>query len=167
MKKLIVGGLLVFIGFSTSAQSNPENSFNFWVGTWDLTWQGAGGKTEKGRNTITKVLDDKVIQENFEALEGAQKGYLGMSISVYNPNTKTWHQTWMDNQGGNIHFTGEIDGDRKIFKTAPQERNGQQIISRMVFYDITKDAFNWDWESTTDGGKTWNLNWRIKYTRAK
>lgn len=167
MKKLIVGGLLVIIGFSTSAQSNPENSFNFWVGTWDLTWQGANGVTEKGRNVITKVLDGKVIQENFEALEGAQKGYQGMSISVYNPNTKTWHQTWMDNQGGNINFTGEIDGERKIFKTAPQKRNGQEVISRMVFYDITKDAFNWDWESTTDDGKTWNLNWRINYKRVR
>jgi hypothetical protein len=167
MKNLIVGSLIALMGFSASAQTTPEINFDFWVGTWDLSWQGANGVEEKGRNVITKVLDGKVIQEQFEALEGAQKGYKGMSISVYNPSTKTWHQTWMDNQGGNINFTGETDGERRIFKTAPQQRNGQQVVSRMVFYDITDNAFSWDWESTTDGGKNWNLNWRIRYTRAQ
>lgn len=167
MKKLIVGSLLGLIGFSASAQSSPETIYDFWMGTWDLSWTGANGQEEKGRNVITKILDGKVLQENFEALEGAQKGYKGQSMSVYNPATKTWYQTWMDNQGGNINFTGEVDEDRKIFKTAIQNRNGQQVISRMVFYDIKADSFNWDWESTTDGGSTWNLNWRIKYARSK
>jgi hypothetical protein len=35
----------------------------------------------------------------------------------------------------------------------------------MVFYDIKKDSFTWDWEGTQDGGETWNLLWRINYTR--
>ena len=166
MKKLTISGLLVLLFINSKAQTNPETTYDFWIGTWNLTWTGANGQEEKGRNTITKILDGKVIQENFEALEGAQKGYKGKSMSVYNPASKTWYQTWVDNQGANINFTGEVDGERKIFKTATQNRNGQQIISRMVFYNITQNSFMWDWESTADGGKTWKLNWRIRYNRA-
>lgn len=142
------------------------NTFDFWVGKWDLTWTNAQGKEEKGRNHIYKVMDGKVIQENFEALEGSMKGYKGMSISVFNPQSKTWYQTWMDNQSGNINFTGEVIGDKKIFKTAETETNGQKAQSRMVFYGFTDTGFTWDWEATTDGGKTWKLNWRINYQRA-
>jgi len=165
MRKLLIPFLLL-LAMQVQAQEAAD-SFDFWVGKWDLTWTNAKGETEKGRNTITKVLDGKVIQENFEALEGGFKGYLGMSISVFNPQNKTWHQTWMDNQGGNINFTGEVQADKKMFKTAETEVNGQKTQSRMVFYDFTDQGFTWDWEATKDGGKTWKLNWRINYQRAQ
>jgi hypothetical protein len=42
---------------------------------------------------------------------------------------------------------------------------GGTIISRMVFYDISEDSFTWDWESSTDDGDNWTLNWRIEYSR--
>ena len=159
--------LLVVSQATVRAQDKLENAFDFWVGKWDLTWKGANGKTEKGTNVITKTLDGKVIQENFRAIEGAQKGYKGVSISVFNPNTKVWYQTWMDNQGGNINFTGDFDGEKKIFKTAEQTINGVKTISRMVFHSFRKDGFTWDWESSSDGGATWNINWQINYTKAQ
>ncbi|WP_339696609.1 hypothetical protein [uncultured Roseivirga sp.] len=167
MKKLIVFCIFLFSLNGMYAQNNPEKQFDFWIGKWNLTWLGANGKIERGQNTISEILDGKVIQENFEATEGAQKGYKGISISVYNANSKTWHQTWMDNQRGNINFTGFFDENIKGFITRPQEVNGKQQVSRMVFKDITKDSFVWDWESSEDGGKTWKLNWQINYKRAQ
>ena len=109
-----------------------------------------------------KTLDGKVLQEHFN---DPSTGFKGTSISVFNPNTKVWHQAWADNQGGYFNFIGETSGDKKIFKTLPVERNGKTIVLRMVFYNITDKAMTWDWESSTDGGTTWNLNWRIEYTR--
>lgn len=35
----------------------------------------------------------------------------------------------------------------------------------MRFYDILPGSFTWDWEGTRDGGRTWNLRWRIYYSR--
>lgn len=166
MRKLLyISGLIILNISWTYAQSG--NEFDFWVGNWDLTWEMANGATGKGVNIIEKTLDGKVIQENFEALDAGQiSGFKGTSISVYNPRSKSWHQAWADNQGGYFDFIGEIDGDKRIFKTKAIERDGQTIISRMVFYEIEKDQFKWDWERTTDGGKTWNLQWRINYQRA-
>lgn len=152
-----------------SANAQEEDitkAFDFWVGEWNAKW-GEGETAGSGTNNITKKLDDKVINEDFKILEGPNAGFLGNSVSIYNPRTKLWHQAWVDNSGGFINLIGEIDGNRKIFKTLPIEKDGKVIIQRMVFYDIKQDSFTWDWEGTQDGGKTWNLQWQIKYTRKK
>ncbi|MDJ0646627.1 MAG: hypothetical protein QNJ57_11650 [Flavobacteriaceae bacterium] len=151
--------------YSQVNDSLNASSYDFWLGEWNLSWDLPDGKKGKGVNKIVKILDDKVIQENFEDL---QSGFKGMSLSVYNPNRKIWKQSWADNSGGYYSFDGaiEIDG-KKVFKTKTVERNDKKIIQRMVFEDIQKDSFTWDWQGTADGGKTWKSLWRIYYRRKK
>lgn len=103
-----------------------------------------------------------VIQENFRALTGAYAGMKGTSLSVYNPQTKTWKQAWADNQGSYFDFTGVVENGQRIFQTEEQTlADGRTLIQRMRFYDIEQDTLTWDWESSFDGGVTWTLNWRI------
>ena len=35
----------------------------------------------------------------------------------------------------------------------------------MVFKNITHDEFDWSWEGSKDGGKTWTVVWPIHYKR--
>ncbi|MEM9672360.1 MAG: hypothetical protein AAF992_07190 [Bacteroidota bacterium] len=150
-------------------ETAPENLFDFWVGEWDLTWQDAQGQTQKGYNRIVKILGDQVIQENFKTISTSASTpvFKGMSLSVYNPSTEQWHQAWADNQGGYYNFTGEFEDDKRMFITKTTNQQGKEIIQRMVFRDITQDAFVWDWESSEDSGQTWQLNWQIHYQRKK
>lgn len=151
-----------------NCQAQDEQTwFDFWLGDWEVTWDEQEGKVGRGKNHVMKILDNSVIQENFKAEEGASKGYLGTSISVYNSKSKTWHQGYADNQGAYFNFIGERLADKRIFKTQPELRGDKVIIQRMVFYDITNASFKWDWESSEDGGETWKLNWRIRYNRLK
>ena len=76
-----------------------------------------------------------------------------------------WHQAWADNQGGFFALTASADGDKRLFSTALTPVGDQVKGQRMVFHHITKDAFTWDWEGTTDGGKTWKLLWQLDYRR--
>lgn len=167
MKNTFLILLILTSNLGLKAQSLDEHTFDFWLGKWNLTWTGPNGAIEKGSNHIHTILDGKVIQENFEALTGSQKGFKGISISVYNSNAKTWRQTWMDNQSANINLMGKTDGDKRIFQTSEFEINGVKTTSRMVFYDITADSFVWDWEQSNDGGNSWSLAWRINYKRAQ
>jgi hypothetical protein len=89
---------------------------------------------------------------------------------VYNTNYKYWQQTWIDNQGGYIALTGGMVGDSLVLNTA--EKTVPSTISpsgklenRMVYYNIKPDSFDWSWEASTDGGKTWKQNWLIHYKR--
>ena len=137
------------------------------MGKWDLTWDDGDGKIGKGTNNIDRILDGKVIQENFRALEGNLKGFKGTSLSVFKSRFNTWKQSWADNKGGHFDFTGALDGEKRIFKTQPSDVNGKTVFQRMVFHDIKKDSLTWDWGSTQDGGETWKLLWRINYVRAE
>ena len=163
--------LLLLSCYTTQAQQpeekEPEKLFDFWIGEWDLTWKDPDGSIGKGKNTITRTMKDYVIRENFGGLTGVNTGFIGMSVSVYNPVQKKWYQTWVDNQGAYLDFWGEFDGNKRMFVRKYTGPRGQEIMQRMVFYDIAKNAFTWDWENSVDGGKTWNLSWQIEYNRSE
>jgi len=157
--------LFATISLSSHAQLDAT-TYDFWQGKWNATWKNQDGTVNHGTNHIEYIMDGKVLQEHFEIADGKQAGFKGTSISVFNPNTKQWHQAWADNQGGYFDFIGAKEGDKMIFNTKPVERDGKSIVLRMVFYDIKEDSFTWDWQGSQDGGATWNLLWRINYSRA-
>lgn len=144
--------------------SSPEASqFDFWLGDWTLTWSD----TLHGTNHVEKIMGGCTVQENFT---DPSINYLGKSWTVYNKNYNHWQQTWVDNQGGYIALTGGRAGDSMVLTTAERSVSGNlsatgKIISRMVFYNISSDSFSWNWEASTDGGKTWKINWHIQYRR--
>lgn len=142
--------------------SLPESSqFDFWVGDWDLAWND----TSHGSNKIYKIMDGCGVQENFS---DPAMNYKGQSWSMYNANAKIWQQTWVDNQGGYIALTGKYEnGEMKLATQGRKLPDGKEIISRMVFFNIHPDAFDWRWEATTDNGITWKPNWLIHYKRSK
>jgi len=140
---------------------------NFWLGEWDLTWPaeqwgGEKGELGRGRNTVIKILDDCIIQETFQFPAG---NFNGRSLSVYSSKSKKWQQTWVDNHGGYLVFTGEFGDGKMILRTKPSRRNGGSIISRMVFKNIGENSFDWDWQRSNDDGKTWTDLWNIHYER--
>ena len=143
----------------------PSEYYDFWLGEWEASWDEGDGIKPHGLNTITKELDSTILVEKFRVTSGGTKGFQGMSISVYNPKNKRWHQAWADNQGTYYNFEGVAEGDRMIFRTLPREIGDKTVIQRMVFHEITATDFTWDWESSTDGGTTWNRQWQIFYTR--
>ncbi|WP_161974421.1 hypothetical protein [Piscinibacter terrae] len=146
--------------------AQASDLFDFWIGDWDASWIGTDGKPGRGRNRIGRILDGKVLEENFEETpDGTSPPLKGRSLSVLHQLLGQWRQSWVDNQGGYFSFTGLAEGDRRIFITDTVMKNGQPSAQRMVFHDIRKDTFTWDWESTGDGGKTWKLLWRIHYKR--
>ncbi|MEP0369330.1 MAG: hypothetical protein ABJN36_02210 [Cyclobacteriaceae bacterium] len=169
MKKLIIALAITFCFTNIQAQQlaalDSAQYFDFWVGEWTASWDEGNGVEQLGTNNITKSLDDKIIVENFRVTGGQSKGFKGMSMSVFQPRTNTWKQFWTDNQGGYFDFTGYFDGDKRIFQTAGVERGGKKVYQRMVFYDIAESSMTWDWESSSDGGDTWKLQWRIFYEK--
>lgn len=145
---------------SASACSVPEvRQFDFWVGEWTLTW----GEEGRGANTIRRILDGCVIEENFEG-EMPSGMFRGKSVSVYDTTRGRWLQTWVDNQGGYLDFSGGLDGGRMILQRTT-ERNGKPLLQRMVWYDIQDDHLTWNWEKSEDGGTTWTTLWKITYRR--
>ena len=169
MRKLIFF-VCMMICFASIAQNKNSpcsaleaSQFDFWIGDWNLTYND----TLHATNHVEKIMGGCTVQENFH---DPNTNYNGKSWSVYNKNINQWQQTWVDDQGGYISLTGGMQGDSIILLTAEKKVPSNisatgKIVNRMVYHNITKDAFNWDWESSTDGGNTWKNNWHIHYSR--
>jgi len=127
----------------------PETQFDFWLGEWECSW----GEDGKGTNRVERILDGKVIQENFNG-----DGLHGISHSVWDAERSLWCQTWVDNSGTYLDFPG---GFRDAIV------RGEACKQRMVWYNITEGEFDWNWERSDDGGETWDVKWQIKYKRKK
>jgi|SRR5579862_4033089 len=145
--------------------SEPEQKqLEFWVGDWDLTWPGnKSGETGHGTNSVRRILDGCIVQENFSA---ANSGHLrGQSVSIFDVTANKWKQTWVDNEGGYLDFVGEFKDGQMILTREAAHSDGTHSLQRMVFKNITHDEFDWSWEGSKDGGKSWTVVWPIHYKR--
>jgi hypothetical protein len=141
-----------------------QKQFDFWVGEWDLTWPGkTPSEIAHGSNKINRTLDGCVVQENFSG--GDAMSLRGMSVSTFDARAGKWKQTWVDNEGGYLDFVGEFtDGHMTLARQAIRP-DGSRVQQRMVFKNITVQEFDWSWERSLDGGKTWQVVWPIHYKR--
>jgi len=140
--------------------SQPEFSqFDFWIGEWNLTWADSA----HGTNIITKDYNDCVIIENFDGNPGSN--FRGMSVSTYNVNLKQWKQVWVDDQGGYLDFTGTFEDGKMYMSRSFENKEGNTIHQRMIWYNIGENSFDWNWERSTDNGATWETLWVIHYER--
>lgn len=159
MRLVIVFMLLVMPVFAQEEKPKlpaEARQLDFWIGEWDLTWEGGSGT-----NTITAILDRVVIQEDFVGGD-----FRGRSVSVYNKNTQKWQQTWVDNSGAYLDFVGGMeDGEMRFSRTA--KKDGVEFLQRMRWYHVEKDRLDWNWERSDDGGKSWKVLWQIHYERKK
>jgi hypothetical protein len=145
--------------------SEPEQKqLEFWVGEWDLTWPGNNpGETAHGTNSVHRILDGCIVQENFSG--GDAMHLRGQSVSIFDIRGGKWKQTWVDNEGGYLDFVGDFkDGQVVLSRDAPRP-DGPKSLQRMVFKNIEHDQFDWSWEGSKDGGKTWTVVWPIHYKR--
>jgi hypothetical protein len=169
---LVFSILLFFILQLIFAQNNEQNlskcdcaechQLDFWLGEWKAEWLTKDSTISEGTNIVKSILDGCVIEENFDGNPGME--FRGKSLSVYNHNHKIWQQTWVDTEGFYMLFIGGMKDDKMILSRTVETTEGP-LAQRMVFYNIKKDSFDWNWEYSTDNGKTWKLNWKIMYTR--
>ena len=168
---LLILSLAPFLFAETQAtQPNPcadpqQKQFDFWVGEWNLTWPGEkSGEVAHGTNSIKRILDRCVLQENFSG--GDSMHLRGTSVSTFDARSNRWKQTWVDNEGGYLDFVGDFSNGQMILQREAV-RNGEKVLQRMVWKNISANELDWSWESSADGGKTWQVNWPIHYKRMR
>lgn len=147
-----------------ACNTTEQKQFDFWVGEWDLTWPGQkAGEVAHGANSIKRILDGCVVQENFSGQDAMP--LRGTSVSTFDAGTGKWRQTWVDNQGGYLDFAGELKDGKLILQRETTKKDGSKILQRMAWKNVTAKELDWSWEASRDGGKTWQVQWPIHYKR--
>ena len=146
-------------------EHNPVyRQFDYWLGTWDVTPNGAPPGTPPATNVITKIHNGCVILESWAA-----PGQTGQSFNIYDRVSGKWRQTWVDSTGGLHEYTGGIVDGNMTYEgdiPAPPGQSGR-VRTRLTFFrrpDGTVRQFS---ERTTDGGKTWQVNYDLIYTKRR
>ncbi len=146
------------------AVADPELSqFEFWLGRWVVLHRDESGHEWPGSNVVSLVEGGRAVEERFSLVQPDGGLMTGRSYSVPVPG-RGWCQTWVDNAGSYLDFVGGWDG-REMRLLREGERAGAKVRQRMIWYDITPAAFSWDWQSSADGGSTWQLDWQLSYVR--
>lgn len=99
-------------------------------------------------------------------LDGAAGHIEGLSLRVYNPQTRQWGISYANAAAGMVGLPmfGAFKDGRGAFY-AQDTLNDRMIFVRFVFSDITAHTFQLEQAFSDDGGKTWEANWIAKFTR--
>ena len=142
----------------------PENrQFDFWVGEWSVSTTQGG--ISAGDSKIELILEDCVILENWKSLNSP---YSGKSYNIYNQSLKRWEQYWVDNVGGNIFFHGGLqDGVMDYWTEDIPQPSGPALRRHLQFIPQGPDKVRQFSRDSTDGGKTWQVEYDFTYARKK
>jgi hypothetical protein len=94
-------------------------------------------------------------------------GFAGMSLRLYNPQTRRWSIYWGSNRIDGLEppVVGAFDARGVGVFEGRQELDGRPILVRFTWSDITRDGARWEQAFSPDDGKTWETNWYMTMTR--
>jgi tetratricopeptide (TPR) repeat protein len=140
--------------------NTPEyRQFDFWVGEWDVMNRR---NQQVGINTVKLLEDGCIVEENWVHTGGGT----GKSFNFYNPITRKWHQSYMDNDGSNWMMDGEYKDGALKYEGAIYSP-GEKVLVHMTFFNLGPDKVRQWAETSADEGKTWTTVWDGTYVRKK
>ena len=156
-----------------------SHDFDFLIGKWNVHhWRLKDRLMNShewvefdGTSQLWMTMDGKgTVDDNYLALPSGP--YRAVGIRGYDPKTQTWAIWWLDGRTangpleppvvGNFNFhdgVGTFEGDDTL--------RGKPIRVRYTWSKITKTTAHWEQAFSPDGGKTWEVNWRMDFTRAQ
>jgi hypothetical protein len=137
------------------------HQFDFWLGDWDVI--AAVGGPVQGTSHISKEMGGCVVWENWTS---AGSPYFGKSYNTYNVNLQRWEQYWVDTSAGVMFFHGNVkDGAMDYWTDDVPQPNGDKLRRHLQFFNLSPDKVRQLSQGSTDGGKTWQVEYDFIYNR--
>lgn len=159
----------------TPTQRDGQHDFDFHFGTWRTHLRRLlnplTGSTKwveyEGITTVRKVWNGRANLVELVA-DGAAGHFEGLSLRLYNPQSRQWSLNFANINGGVITqpTVGEFKNGRGEFFDQ-ETLNGRAILVRFIISDITPNSCRFEQAYSDDGGKTWEVNWMATDTRVK
>lgn len=159
-----------------SLGTSTPTDFDFLDGRWTIRFQARKSATEfnpaqAGTWSAHRTHDGLVIEDEFSLINPSNGSRsLTLTYRVYNKQRKTWEIAGTSAKNGSPWAPGvswaDAKGDRYVVQTYGSGEGA--LITRIRYYQVTKDHFLWRADGSQDGGKTWIRDfWKIEADRAK
>jgi hypothetical protein len=141
-----------------TCQSASYRQFDFWIGEWQVTNQRppAGRTPPPAKSRISRILNGCAVLEEYETAAG----YAGKSLNFHDGKSWKWHQVWIDNGGTPLFLKGALQGQSMIL----QDDGGSGPVNRITWTPMEGGKVRQHWESSKDGGRTWQTVFDGLYT---
>jgi BNR/Asp-box repeat len=159
----------------SSDTKDGQRDFDFQFGTWKThvkrLRKPLTGSTDwveyDGISVVRKVWDGRASLIELE-VDGAAGHIQGLGLRLYNPETRQWSINWASSFDGVLQMpmSGEFKNGRGEFYDH-EIFNGKFIFDRNSFFDITPTSIRFEQAFSDDGGKTWEANWLMTFTRVE
>ena len=156
------------------ALRDGSHDFDFEFGTWKAhiarRLRPLTGSTEwvklDGVSTVREVWGGKANLGELD-VRGAAGPLQGLSLRLYNPDTREWKISWANSRDGALTapMIGSFDGrGGGVFYNA-DTLGDRQILARFVFSGTQQRSFRIEQAFSGDAGRTWEVNWIADFTR--
>jgi hypothetical protein len=163
---------------------NRPHDFDFLVGSWRVKHRRLKGRlvgsTEWEEFDGTSQLwltmggfgtfDDNVLNLPAGTYGNLQGGtYRASTLRGYDPKENLWSIWWLDARTPQGPLDPPVKGrfvNGVGTFTTPDVNNGKPVITRFIWSETTTGKPKWEQALSPDGGKTWETNWVMHFTRA-
>ena len=175
LSALLALPLAAFAESAPTPQKGRDGShdFDFDFGKWKthssrLMHPLTGSKEWRefdGVTVVSKIWNGRANLAEYKA-DGSAGSIELLALRVYNPNTHQWSINFATPNVGTLGIpgVGELQNGRITFFDQ-EPLNGKPILVRFSIWGITHDTAQSEQAFSSDGGKTWEVNWINKYTR--
>lgn len=156
-------------------EPDGQKDFDFEIGTWKTHLKRLlnplTGSTKwveyEGTTIVRKVWNGRANLVEL-VVDGPAGHFEGLSLRLYNPQSRQWSLNFASASGGvmTAPTIGEFKNGRGEFYNQ-EMLDGRAILVRFVISDITPNSCRFEQAFSTDGGKTWEVNWIATDTRIK
>ena len=158
---------------TTAVPRDGQHDFDAEFGTWKTTLRRLVNPFEssprwvdyEGTSVVSKVWGGRANLVEL-AVDGPAGRLEGLSLRLYDPQTRRWSLNFASPRGGGIATptVGAFDGDRGEFY-ADESFDGRPIRVRFVITKLNTDVWRFEQAFSADGGRTWEVNWIATDTR--
>lgn len=156
------------------ALEQHRHDFAFLVGRWNVSHHRLKSRltncTEwddfRGTSELWLTLNGfGTIDDNWLDLPAG--AYRAMGMRAFNPETRQWSIWWLDERAQTIDppVRGSFRGNVGEF-VGDDTLRGHPIRVRFRWTEIDTPTPKWEQAFSPDGGATWEVNWRMEFSRA-
>ncbi|MEV4628312.1 hypothetical protein AB0J90_18775 [Micromonospora sp. NPDC049523] len=148
------------------------NDFDFLIGSWNIV-----------NRQLTKLFSDSDDWDTYPSSSTCQPvlggvgnveeivfpttGTRGMTLRLFDTERKQWSLYWANSRTGLLYppVVGTFADGRGDFY-GDDTHEGTPIKAHFIWSGITPTSARWEQEFSADGGRTWETNWVMEFTRA-
>jgi len=174
LQETIVGSTTAAVAAPPADPTSAVHDFDFYFGTWRVHHRrlrerlaGSDEWQEFEGTSVAWPLLGGACNVDDNVLELPAGTYRAVSLRSFNPETGNWSIWWLDGRNPGRLDPPVVGGFRNGIGTfqCDDTFNGQPIIVRFTWSNITQTTCRWEQAFSPDGGETWEINWIMESTR--